>query len=164
MFSSLRQDSLIYVLNKKDSPILSIGRVISVSAPTPKYPTTFTNPINNIESTVDITVNIDGNNYDFKKIPSQLSIYGDNNAVISETRDAMASEIETMRSNSQNIIDSIDYHKKIIECCSNMLEQLNPNLAKEREQENRLNNLESKLGNIESSLAELSNFLKKGKE
>jgi len=164
MFSSLRQDSLIYVLNKKDSPTLSIGRVVSVSAPAPKYPATFTNPMANIESTVDITVSIDGSSYDFKKIPSQLSIYGDSNAVISETREAMASEIETMRSNSQNIIDSADYHRKVIESCSGMLEQLNPSLAKEREQENRLTSLESKLGNIESSLAELNILLKKGKE
>lgn len=166
MFSSLRQDSLLYVLNRKDNPMLSVGRVVSVSSPMPKYPNTYTNPMSGIETTVDITVNVDGSNVDFKKIPSNLVIYGDSGVVISETREAMISEIETMKSNSRNVIESVDYHKKVLDSCETMLEQLNPSLAKEREQETKLNNLESRMGNIEKVLAEMNGTLKsiKGKE
>jgi len=159
------RDSL-YVLNRKDNPTLSIGRVISVSAPLPKYPNTYTNPMSGIETTVDITASVDGSNVDFKKIPSNLVIYGDSGIVISETREAMISEIETMKSNSRNIIESVDYHKRVLECCDTMLEQLNPSLAKEREQENKLNSLEARMGKIEDVLAEMNGTLKsiKGKE
>lgn len=156
----------MYVLNRKDNPTLSIGRVISVSAPLPKYPNTYTNPMSGIETTVDITASVDGSNVDFKKIPSNLVIYGDSGIVISETREAMISEIETMKSNSRNIIESVDYHKRVLECCDTMLEQLNPSLAKEREQENKLNSLEARMGKIEDVLAEMNGTLKsiKGKE
>ena len=156
----------MYVLNRKDNPTLSIGRVISVSAPLPKYPNTYTNPMSGIETTVDITASVDGSNVDFKKIPSNLVIYGDSGIVISETREAMISEIETMKSNSRNIIESVDYHKRVLECCDTMLEQLNPSLAKEREQENKLNSLETRMGKIEDVLAEMNGTLKsiKGKE
>lgn len=166
MFSSLRQDSLLYVLNRKENPTLSVGKVVSVSAPTPKYPNTYTTMMQGIETTIDITVNIDGSNVDFKKIPSNLIIYGDSGMVISETREAMMSEIETMKTNSRNVIESVDYHKRVLECCDTMLEQLNPSLAKEREQENKLNSLETRMGKIEDVLAEMNGTLKsiKGKE
>lgn len=160
MFSSLRQDSIIYILDKKNKPALSTGRVISVSAITPKYPTSFNNPLGNIETTVDITVNMDGVNMDFKKIPSSLSIYGDNGFVISETKEAMISEIEMMKNNSKNIIESIEYHKSILDSCDEMLEKLNPNLAKEKENELKMNSLETRMSNIETVLAEMNDTLK----
>ncbi len=161
MFSSLRQDSLLYVLNKREVPSLAIGRVVSVSAPAPKYPTTFVPTPNGLETTIDITVSIDGSNTDFKKVPSQLSIYGDNGIVISESREAMNAEIEAMQSNSRKIIDSVETHRKIIDSCSDMLVTLNPSIAKEKEQEAKIDALESKIGGIEAALSEMNGMLKK---
>lgn len=167
MFSSLRQDSILYVLNKKEKPKLSIARVIGVSAPVAKYPTTFNNPMGGMETTVNITVEIDGANTEFKMIPSASSIYGDNNVVIAETKEAMSSEIESMKTNSENIIKSIDYHKSVIESCDNILVDLNPSIAREREQENKIYSLETKITGIEKVLSEMNELLKtniKGKE
>ena len=73
MFSSLRQDSLFYILDKRSKPILTVARVAAVSNPAPKY-SPGTNPLNpllnGMETTVDITVSVDGQNTDFKKVPS----------------------------------------------------------------------------------------------
>ena len=161
MFSSLRQDSLLYVLNKREVPSLSIGRVVSVSNPVPKYPTTFVPTPNGLETTVDITVSIDGNSTDFKKVPSTLSVYGDNGVVISESREAMNAEIEAMRSSSQKLIESVGTHRRIIESCDEMLVKLNPSIAKEKEQEAKIDALEGKIGGIEAALAEMNGMLKK---
>ena len=86
MFGNIRQDGIIYILDKRNIPTLSVGRVSAVSNPVPKYSTTFNPMANGIETTVDITVNIDGSNAEFKKVPSNLSIYGENGVVISEQR------------------------------------------------------------------------------
>lgn len=51
--------------------------------------------------------------------------------VVSESRDAMTSEIEAMQRNSHAIVESIDYHRSVLVACDSMLEQLNPQIAKE---------------------------------
>ena len=39
MFQGLRQNSIFYVLDKTNEPTLTIGQVVSVSNPQPKFPT-----------------------------------------------------------------------------------------------------------------------------
>lgn len=164
MFSSLRQDSLFYILDKRSKPTLTVARVAAVSNPAPKY-SPGTNPLNpllnGMETTVDITVNVDGQNTDFRKVPSNLSIYGENGIVISDSREAMNAEIEAMRENSRKIIDSVDYNRTVVEQCGVMLEQLNPSMAQDRERENRLSGLEERMGSMEAVLAEMNKTLKK---
>lgn len=159
MFSSLRQNSLFYILDKRNEPTLTIGRVSAVSNPVPKYSTNI-NPLNGIETTVDIAVNIDGQTADFKKVPSNLSIYGENGIVISESKDAMFAEIEAMKENSRKIIESVEYNKKVIAACDDIIEKLNPSIAQEKERETRLGKLEDRMVGIESVLSEMSKTLK----
>jgi hypothetical protein len=161
MFSSLRQDSLFYILDKRGKPTLTVARVAAVSNPAPKYSPNANPLLNGMETTVDITVSVDGQNTDFKKVPSNLSIYGENGIVISDSRDAMNAEIEAMRENSRKIIDSVDYNKTVVEQCGVMLEQLNPSMAQDRERENRLSGLEERMGSMEAVLAEMNKTLKK---
>ena len=74
----------------------------------------------------------------------------------------MTKEVEVTINNSQQIIDSIDYHKSILEAKDNLLSVLNPRFAKDKEQELKLIALENKVDNI---LNMLSNVIqKKGEE
>ena len=74
----------------------------------------------------------------------------------------MTKEVEVTINNSQQIIDSIDYHKSILEAKDNLLSVLNPRFAKDKEQELKLIALENKVDNI---LNMLSNAIqKKGEE
>ena len=164
MFSGLRQNSLFYILEKGEAVTLKIGQVVSVSNPQPKYnqyqPL---QPYNQPETTVDVKVKVGDDTMDFKQLPSNLSIvnFGQNGMVVSESKEAMSSEVEAMLRNSNSILDSIPYHKKVITCCDEMLRQLNPQFAKEKEQEEKIGVLEQKMGGIENTLSQMMGMLSK---
>lgn len=123
MFSALRQGAPLYILEKGETPNVKIGQVESVTQPRPKYGTY--NPAMglgaNMETLVDITVKINGDKKEYVGIPSNLSIHGYGDVVISESREAMISEVDGMLQSSKSIIDSIEYHKKMIKSCEDML-------------------------------------------
>lgn len=167
MFSGLRQNSLFYILEKGEVVNLKIGQVVSVSNPQPKYnqyqPM---QPYSQPETTVDIKVKVGDEIMDFQKLPSNLSIvnFGQNGMVVSESREAMSAEIEAMLRNSNAILESISYHKKVISCCDDMLRQLNPQFAKEKEQQEKIGALEQKMGGIENTLSQMMGMLSEAVE
>ena len=110
---------------------------------------------------VDIRVNIDGTSQEFKNIPASLSIANDGNIVISETKEAMSTEVDSMLSISKQILESVDYHKDVIEKCEQILKDLNPQFAKDKLQEEKINSLESRIGGVENTLEDIKDMLSK---
>lgn len=164
MFSGLRQGSLFYILEKGEDLNLKIGQVVSVSNPQPKYnqyisAQTFAQP----ETTVDVKVKIGEETLDFKQLPSNLSIanFGQNGVVVSESKDAMSAEVESMLRTSRGILESIPYHEKVMHICDSMLRELNPQFAKEKEQEEKIGMLENRMGSIEGTLNDMMGMLSK---
>ncbi len=161
MFSALRQGSPFYILEKADEPRLKIGSVVSVSQPAPKYAQTYIPNQNFTETVVDVVVKVGEEEIKFEKIPSSLSIanFGQNGVVVSESKEAMNTEVEGMLRTSRNILDSIPYHEKVVDVCDSMLRQLNPQFAKEKEQEEKIASLESKVGGMEGKLDRIADML-----
>lgn len=160
MFSSLRPDNIFYILHKGETPKLDIANVVNVSNQMPKYNTTFQPQIGNLETVVDVKVKVGEDTVDFKQLPSNLSIATvNNNVTVSDDRVAMSSEIESMLNNSRKIIDSVDYHKSVVTACEDLLVTLNPSIAKEKQQEEKINKLEGKMDNIENTLSDMKNIL-----
>ena len=158
MFSTLRQNSQIYILDKKGSPILKKGVIESVSSQRSRTGSFYGQPMDMI---VDIRVNIDGTSQEFKNIPANLSIANDGNIVISETKEAMSTEVDSMLSISKQILESVDYHKDVIEKCEQILKDLNPQFAKDKLQEEKINSLESRIGGVENTLGDIKDMLSK---
>ena len=158
MFSTLRQNSPIYVLDKKDSPVLKKGIIETVSPQRSRTGSFYGQPMDMI---VDIRVNIDGTSQEFKNIPASLSIANDGNIVISETKEAMSTEVDSMLSISKQILESVDYHKGVIEKCEQILKDLNPQFAKDKLQEEKINSLESRIGGVENTLSDIKDMLSK---
>ena len=158
MFSTLRQNSPIYVLDKKDSPVLKKGIIETVSPQRSRTGSFYGQPMDMI---VDIRVNIDGTSQEFKDIPANLSIANDGNIVISETKEAMSTEVDSMLSISKQILESVDYHKDVIEKCEQILKDLNPQFAKDKLQEEKINSLESRIGGVENTLGDIKDMLSK---
>ena len=158
MFSTLRQNSPIYVLDKKDSPVLKKGIIETVSPQRSRTGSFYGQPMDMI---VDIRVNIDGTSQEFKNIPANLSIANDGNIVISETKEAMSTEVDSMLSISKQILESIDYHKDVIEKCEQILKDLNPQFAKDKLQEEKINSLEFRIGGVENTLGDIKDMLSK---
>lgn len=155
MFSALRQGSVVYILEKGENPVLKVGQVVSITQP--NYSSNFL--MNG--STIDINVKVNNQNMDFKNVPSSQSIANYNNAVITETKELMSNEVDNMLQSSRSIVDSVTYHNNIITSCENILKELNPRFAKEKERDEDINNLKDKMGGIESKMDKILSLLQK---
>lgn len=153
MFNSLRQQSLIYILDKADKPTLKIGNVISVSAPQPRFGAT--NPY--AEQVVDISVKTDSGNLEFKQMPSMATAANFGSMIISETKEGISAEVEGMLRNSKQVIESIEKHKEVVAECEKLLVELNPQYAKDQARDTRLNKLEEALDDIKAMLSKSLN-------
>lgn len=156
MFQGLRQNSLFYILEKGESPSLKVGNVTAVSSPQPKFnhfpPTqAFGQP----DTVVDVSVKVGEQILEFRQLPSNLSVANSGSVVVSDNREAMAAEVEAMLSSSRHILESIPYHKNVVAACEDMMTSLNPQLAKEKDQELKIGHLEQKMGGIEDALKKL---------
>ena len=160
MFQGLRTNSLFYVLDKGENPNLRIGQVVSVSNPQTKYPT-FNNGFTPqpMETVVDVKVKLGDEEVDFKQLPANGQIANDKNLVVSDNKDAMSAEVDAMLRQSKAILDSVDYNKRVVESCEGMLQQLNPQIAKEKEQTEKINKLEGKVSGIEGKIDKMMGWL-----
>lgn len=149
MFSALTQGSLIYILDKTNGYRLSIGEVVGVSAPRINY----TSP----GTVVDLKVNVGGEIQEFNQIPGNNNVvtYNSGKIILSETKNSLQLEVETILQNSRQVVDNIDKYKQTIDECENILKELNPQFAKEKDQENRLSSLETKFSGVESKIDQL---------
>lgn len=160
MFSGVRQNNLFYILQKDKEPKLKVGQVVSVSNPQPVFGQSFGQ---STDSFVDITVKVDGEVMEFKKLPASSSIAdsGKDGVVVSDSKEVMNSEVESMLQSSQNILERIDYHKKVVENCNKILRTLNPRLAKEKERDEDISKLKSKIGGLEDKMDKILDLLSK---
>lgn len=165
MFSGLRQNSIIYVLEKKhgDGERLSmkIGQVLSVSNPQPKYQQNYQLGAQGIETTVDITVKFQDEQMEFKQLPSTAQIANCGDLVVSESHDAIDAEVQAMYRTSKEIVESEAYHRQMMEDCIKIRSILNPQIAKEREQAEKITKLESKVSGMEDTLSDIKGMLSK---
>ena len=161
MFQGLRTGGLFYVLEKGDELKLKIGHVVSVSNPQPKYNQMSTMPTysNQPEMVVDVKVKVGEENVDFKQLNANMNIANSGNVVVSDSKEAMSAEVEGLLRTSRQIIESVPYHEKVILSCDAMLRELNPQFAKEKEQEEKIGMLEERMGNIDDKLNKMFDLL-----
>lgn len=153
MFSALSQGSSIYLLDKTSSPKFIIGEIVGVTQP--KY--------NFNQATVDLKVKVDDSIQEFNNLPSINSTvtYNNGKIIISETKQGIQNEVETILNNSKNILNNIDTYKQNIQECENILKQINPQFAKDKERDDRLQNLENRFDGVESKLDKIFDLIKK---
>ena len=153
MFSALSQGSNVYLLDKTSSPKFLVGEIVGVTQP--KYAFN--------QATVDLKVKIDDQVQEFNNLPSINSVvtYNNGKLLISETKQGIQNEVESILNNSQNILNNIDAYKQNIEDCENILKQLNPQFARDKERDDRLLNLENRFDGVESKLDKIFELIKK---
>lgn len=160
MFQGLRTNSLFYVLDKGENPNLKIGQVVSISNPQTRYPS-FNNGFTPqpMETVVDVKVKLGDEEVDFKQLPANGQIANDKNLVVSDSKEAMSAEVDAMLRQSKAILESVDYHERAVKSCEGMLLQLNPQIAKEKEQAEKINKLEGKVSGMEGKLDRMMGLL-----
>jgi hypothetical protein len=157
MFGTLRAGSLIYILNKGENPSLNIGQVLTVTPPRPKVNSQFMpNPMQ-MEQVVDINVKVGDDTKTFSNVGTNLSIVdtGAGGYVISDDKAAITNEVEAFGTLSQNALNSMAYHEKVVEACKQMMIELNPSLQKEVERDGEITKLKDELTEIKSLLKDV---------
>ena len=156
-FQNLRNNHQIYILHKDAAPTLEIGKVTHVSVPVPKYGT---NSMYN-DLVLDITAEIEGKATSFQKLPanSEIADFG-NNVVIAVSKEAMNSEVMSMKQRSVDILNSIEQHRSIIDGCDEILQVLNPEIAEKQRQEQENKALREEINSLREMFSEFMNQFK----
>ena len=157
MFSALSQGSPIYILDKTSTPRYEVGEIIGVSYPK-------TNPYNiTPQNTVDLKIKIGEDVQEFNSIPSINNIvsYNGGKIIISESKQGIQTEVENILQNSKQILNNIDTYRQNISNCENILKQLSPQFAVDKERDERLSNLENRFDGVESKLDKIFEIIKK---
>lgn len=151
------------MLRKGETPSISIGSVVSVSAPKAKYNTQSFTPQNMMEMVVDVTVRVEDETLNLEQLPSNQSIvnFGQQGMVVSESKEAMVAEVESMMRMSEDVLNKIDYHEKTVAECDKMLKMLNPQYAKEVERDEEMSVLKAEVGEIRTSISNMEGLLAK---
>ena len=104
----------------------------------------------------------ESNNITLQKLPASLDVADQGNVngslFISTSRESMNTEITSLRQKSQDIINSIDYHKKVVQDCEILLQRLNPEFA---EQKQEIDNLKAQMSEMMNGMKELMAQIKK---
>lgn len=108
---------------------------------------------------------INGNNITLQKLPASLDVADQGTAngslFISTSRESMNTEITSLRQKSQDIINSIDYHKKVVQDCEILLQRLNPEFAEQKQQKQEIDNLKAQMSEMMNGMKELMAQIKK---
>lgn len=168
MFQGLRPNSIFYVLDKGNTQdkeaclSLKVGQVVSVSNPQPQFPTTYPQfSPQGIDMYVDVVVKLSNDQIEFKKLPANAQIANWEQFVVSESRDAMDAEVESLYRTSKQVVDSEPYHKRVMEDCAKIRAILNPQIAKDKQQEEDINNLKNEVSGMKGDLTDIKSMLTK---
>lgn len=156
-FQNLRNNHQVYILHKDIPPVLEIGKISGMTVPVPKYGT---NSMYN-DLILDITVDVNGNILTFQKIPanSDIADFG-NNIVISTNKQAMSSEVMSMKQKSLDIINSRESNESIVSGCDEILQILNPEIAEKQRQEQENKALREEINSLKEMFSEFMNKFK----
>jgi hypothetical protein len=163
MFSNLRIGTPLYVLHKNE-PQLEIGEVTYISQPSPQFVTAYNAGMQmpTTKMLVDVKIKTANGDVELQKLPADMSIadFG-NGMVISESRDAILNEIDTLRKSSVRIIESIEHHKAMVDKCDTLLAELNPQIKQDAERTKEFDSLKQEVSGIKGDLVELKGMLSK---
>lgn len=165
-FSELRNNYPVYVLNKTEMKTAQ-GKVINVGSPyfqqanpmqmgmPPQQPT---------QRMVDVTIEIEGKTQTYTMSETSAvtcAQVGGKELILSTERQGITREVEVMKAQSQEVLDSVEKHKMIIGSCEKILAEWNPEYAEKKQQDQRISGLEKKVDGLGKMLADFINEFKK---
>lgn len=162
MFQGLRGSAPLYILYKS-VPKIVVGEVVSVSNPVPQFGniTYQSGTLVPPKNVVDVKVMVDGEVMDFQKLPADASIadFGVNGIVVSESRDAIINEISGFKKVSEKALADVERHQTIVAECDKMLATLNPQLQREAEQAEEIENLKRGMADLRGDMSDIKGML-----
>ena len=76
----------------------------------------------------------------------------------------MAQEVNAMLQTSKSIIDNIDYHKRVIHACEEILKEVDPDYAKQQLRDEEINSIKEEVSSLKGDISKVLDLLTKAKD
>ena len=157
MFSDLKKGFQVHTLDTNEVPKYAIGKVIAVSEPRYMQPTP-----GNYQSmqtrVVDLTVEIDGETKTYT-VPESQNVAKAVGITLSTNIESIMNELNAVKRNSEEILESVDLNRRKIEACDKILEDVNPAFKQTREQDRKIAGIESQVKELTNSFDDLKRLI-----
>lgn len=157
MFSDLKKGFQVHTLDTNEVPKYAIGKVVAVSEPRYMQPTP-----GNYQSmqtrVVDLTVEIDGETKTYT-VPESQNVAKAVGITLSTNIESIMNELNAVKRNSEEILESVDLNRRKIEACDKILEDVNPAFKQTREQDRKIAGIESQVRELTNSFDDLKRLI-----
>lgn len=152
LFKDLKTNYPVYIFDKSETSVQE-GKVVNTGLP--HFDLNYTSTTRMV---TDVTIKVGDvtKTYTFKD-DSDIG-YADN-LVISPNRDVILREVESVKDQSEQILEQVDLHKATVEKCNKILSEFNPVFKEKKETEQRFSQLETSVGDIKEMLSNLMNTI-----
>lgn len=154
LFKDVKQNYPVFILDKQNVKFTQ-GKVQSVSFPHMDNSA----PIGMNKTVIDVVIEADGKSATYA-MPENLSIVYAGDIVLSTDKDGIVREIEAMKMSAEQVLNSVDRQREIVEKSSQLLVELNPEFKAKQENEQRLSSLESSMKELKDMMKGLVKELK----
>ena len=157
MFSTLSKGNVLYGLDRRNNIKLFTASIEKVTPFVNRY---VSNTFGQMpEVSLDIIVNINGEQKEFKQVPSNNAIadFGEKAFVIADNKDSLYNYIKKLRQDSKTIVDSASYHESLILQYDDVLNELMPGSTNNDEVKDLKNEVTSLKKQLEEAISLLKN-------
>lgn len=152
MFKDLKINQTVYFLRKGDRLRVNTATVLSVSAPH----LDMTNKIGNVnQMLVDVTIEEDGKVQTYA-IPDHLSITFFGDSVLAADKSDIIREVESIKAQSEAIIESVDRNKMIIRQADDILAEYSPMFRDKKDTEERFAKIDSSIEELKKMIIQMN--------
>jgi len=156
MFLNLSKGNVLYGLDRRDGLKWFTASIEKVSPSIPRMTQSTFGQVP--ELTVDIVALINGEQKEFKQVPSNNAIadFGPDSIILADNSDSLFNYVNSLLLTSENIVNSADKHKELIPQYKKVLSELKPGTANDEV----VTQLKEEVGSLKSQLAEAISLLK----
>lgn len=145
LFKELKPGQLVYVIEPTDQFKAYSSKVLEVSSP--YFDAQQSNV--SLQRVVDVTLECNGTK-EVYKIPETLSTTKAGSKIMFSNRDAFLAELESMKLQSKELLDHIDYHRELINSIDKAIADYDPQFRDKKETDQRLDRMEHNINELSS--------------
>lgn len=158
-FREINKGYNVYMLHKGEDELKAeIGKVVVSTQP--RFPQMYNGGAMS-GMVMDVTISANGANKTYV-VPVDSCVVNAGNIVISTDKDGILREVEAMEAESDDVLNSVEKHKKRKEECEKIKTEWNPQIAEKKEQEERIKSVETEVKGLSTMLKDLIKELKGG--
>lgn len=161
MFGNLNTGSIIYIIDKGENPSLKIAQVTGVTAPKAKNPLQIQLPNTPHEMAMSVSAKCGDDTFTFENVNPALSIVDvGRGLIVSDDKAAICAKAEELATVSNQALQSVAYHERMVAACEQMMLKLNPTLQKEVARDKEIEGLKKGFSLLNERLDEMMGLLR----